>query len=285
MPATAVKPSPVLVSRAGVPLTRAVTFRFTLDPNQAQHQVLLCHAGAARMAFNHQLGRVKANLDLRAAERSAGVADADLTARLSWTNVSLINLISAWKDGRAPDAPVTVADNGASVRGLPWRGEVSADVFECASVNAAQALPNWSASRRGAWAGRTVGFPRFKDRHRTASAFRLRAKYTEGELPPVRPAGPRTLRFPKIGELRVAEHTGQLSKLFARGRFHIYAASFRFEHGRWLVSVTGMAAQLHHARRSPAGRHPKPVGGWTWGSIPSPWSLTSTVSCCTSGRG
>jgi len=61
---------PPLVSHTGVPLTRSVTFRFTLAPTRAQHQQLLAHAGASRLAFNHQVGRVKANLDQRAAERS-----------------------------------------------------------------------------------------------------------------------------------------------------------------------------------------------------------------------
>ena len=44
---------PVLVSHAGVRLTRATTFRFTFDVNRAQHKRLMAHAGAARLAFNH----------------------------------------------------------------------------------------------------------------------------------------------------------------------------------------------------------------------------------------
>jgi putative transposase len=40
----------------------------------------------------------------------------------------------------------------------------------------------------------------------------------------------------------------------------VYAAAFRFERGHWVVSITGMAAELHHARRSPTGRHRVPVG-------------------------
>jgi hypothetical protein len=47
---------PPLTSHTGVPLTRSVTFRFTLDPTRGQHQQLLAHAGAARLAFNHQIG-------------------------------------------------------------------------------------------------------------------------------------------------------------------------------------------------------------------------------------
>lgn len=56
-----------LVSHTGVPLSRATAFRFTLEVTAAQHQRLLAHAGAFRLAFNHQIGRVKANLEQRAA--------------------------------------------------------------------------------------------------------------------------------------------------------------------------------------------------------------------------
>jgi putative transposase len=245
-----------LVSHTGVPLTRPVTFRFTLDVTRDQHQQLLAHAGAFRLAYNHQIARVKANLDQRAAERSYGVAEADLTPTLSWSKVSLINHMNAWKDGRDPSSRV----NRDGTRGLSWRGEVSADVFETASVNAAQALKNWSDSRKGGRAGKAVGFPKFKSRHKTTPTFRLRAKYKEGEAVPVRPTGARALRFPKLGELRIHEHTGKLTKMLARGRFHAYAAAFRFKRGRWVVSVTGVAAVFHHQRRSPKNRHQGRVG-------------------------
>jgi putative transposase len=255
---------PPLVSHTGVPLTRSVTFRFTLDPTREQRQQLLAHAGASRLAFNHQIGRVKANLDQRAAERSYGVDEADLTPSLSWSKISLINHMNAWKDGRAPDARVSVdPETGEVVRGLPWRGEVSTDVFETASVNAAQALKSWSDSRKGARAGKATGFPKFKSRHKTRPAFRLRSKSKPGQTAPVRPAGTRSLRFPKLGEIRVHEHTGRLAKMLARGRFHAYAAAFRYERGRWVICVTGVAAEFHHQRRTTgpdAGRHQGRVG-------------------------
>ena len=258
--ATVEKPSLVLVSHTGVPLSRSTTFRFTLDPNREQHQRLLAHAGAARLGYNHHLGRVKANLAQRAAEHSYGVTDGDLTPALSWSKVSFINHMNAWKDGRAADARVSLDEDGNEVRGLPWRGEVSTDVFECASVNAAAALANWSKSRKGERAGKAAGFPRFKSRHKTAPAFRLRSKSKPGQTSPVRASGPRGLRFPKLGELRVREHTGKLAKMLGSGRFHVYAASFRFERGRWVVAITGVAAQLHHQRRSPKNRHRARVG-------------------------
>ena len=254
------EPSRVLVSHTGVPLSRPTTFRFTLDPSREQHRRLLAHAGAARLAYNHCIGRVRANLSQRDAERSYGVGQADLTPPLSWSKVSFINHMNAWKDGRATDANVSLDEDGKQVRGLPWRGEVSTDVFETASVNAAQALANWSKSRTGARAGKAAGFPRFKSRHKSPPAFRLRSKSAPGQTSPVRPAGPRTLRLPKLGELRVREHTGKLAKMLASGRFHVYAASFRFERGRWVVAITGVAAALHHLARSPKNRYRARVG-------------------------
>lgn len=256
MPIPAAGDDAVLVSRTGVRLSRSTTFRFTLDVNQTQHRALLAHAGAARLAFNHQLARVRANLDQRAAERSYGLAADQLTPALSWSKVALINHMNAWKDGRDASAPV----NPDGTRGLAWRGEVSADVFECASVNAAQALKNWADSRKGTRAGKAAGFPRFKSRHKTAPAFRLRAKYTEGGAPPVRPTGPRAIRFPRLGALHVRESTKRLRRMYDSGRFHAYAASFRFERGRWVVAVTGVAAEFHHARRDTRGRHQARVG-------------------------
>jgi putative transposase len=40
----------------------------------------------------------------------------------------------------------------------------------------------------------------------------------------------------------------------------VYAASFRLERGRWVVAITGVAAQLHHQRRGPKNRYQARVG-------------------------
>ena len=247
----------MLVSHTGVPLSRSTTFRFTLDPNREQHQRLLAYAGAARLAYNHHLGRVTANLAQHDAERSYGVAERDLTTRLSFSKVSLINHMNAWKDGHASDS---LDENGHEVRGLAWRGKVSTDVFECASVNAARALGNWSKSRAGQRAGKAAGFPRFKSRHKSAAVFRLRSKSKPGQTSPMRATGRRGLRLPKLGELRAHEHTGKPATMLESGRFHVYAASFRFEHGRWVVAITGVAAALHHLRSGPKNRYQARVG-------------------------
>ena len=254
------KPSLVLVSHTGVPLSRSTTFRFTLDTNRGQHQRLLAHAGAARLAYNHHIGRVKANLAQRDAERSYGVAETDLTPPLSWSKVSFINHMNAWKDGRAADTRVSLDVGGHEVRGLPWRGEVSTDVFECASVNAARALGNWSKSRTGQRAGAAAGFPPLQEPTQERAGVPAPVQIQTRPDLTVRAAGPRALRLPKLGVLRVREHTGKLATMLRAGRFHVYAASFRLERGRWVVAITGVAAQLHHLQRSPKNRHQARVG-------------------------
>jgi putative transposase len=245
-----------LRSATGVALTRVVTFKFALDPNRAQVRVLFVHAGAARVAFNHHLARVRVNLDQREAEKTYGLAGEELTPSLSWSKLSFINEFNAWKNGQSP---ISLVNEDGSV-GLAWRGQVNADVFECASVNAAQALADFSESRRGDRAGRAVGFPRFKSRHRTVPSFRLRNRSKVGASQQIRVAGPKALRLPTIGEVRVHGCTRKTRRMLDGGRLHLYSASVRFERGRWHVALTGLAADTHHQRRSAAGRHPVPAG-------------------------
>jgi putative transposase len=174
------RPSGVLVSHPGVPLSRPTTFRFTLDP--AAPSTAGSSPRRSRPAGiqpPHRTGPWPTSQ--RAAERSYGVAEADLTPSLSFSKVSFINHMNAWKDGRAADTLVALDAGGKPGRGLAWRGEVSTDVFECASVDAA-ALTNWSKSRTGQRAGKAAGFPRFKSRHKTEPAFRLRSPATSTDV-------------------------------------------------------------------------------------------------------
>jgi putative transposase len=48
--------------------------------------------------------------------------------------------------------------------------------------------------------------------------------------------------------------------LIDSGRFHIYSATLKQRAGRWTVSLTGVAAELHQAERSRTNRHEVPVG-------------------------
>lgn len=253
-------PAPRVVSRAGVPLSRQVAFRFTLDPTREQHAALMSHAGAARFAYNHQIARIYANMDQRKAEKSYGLGGDELTPPLSWSKFSLINHMNQWKDGRAMGSPVSVDGTGELVRGVPWRREVSSRVFETASADAARAFDNWWKSKTGKRKGPKVEPPRLKTRRHHRLAFRIRAQYTEGTPPAVRAAGPRALRFPFLDDIRVRENTRRLRRMLEAGRLHITAASFTFHAGRWHVSIAGVAAEFNHAVRGSRGRHSNPVG-------------------------
>jgi putative transposase len=107
-------------------------YRFALDPTPRQVRDLLRHAGAARVAFNWGLARVKANLDQRVAERSYGIADADLTASLSW---SLYAMRKEW--------------NQAKEQVAPWWAECSKEAYNTGLDQLARALKNWSESAKG----------------------------------------------------------------------------------------------------------------------------------------
>ncbi|WP_275413247.1 helix-turn-helix domain-containing protein, partial [Rugosimonospora africana] len=48
-------------------------YRFALDLNPGQQRDVYAHVGAARVAYNWALSRVKAVMDQRAAERTYGV--------------------------------------------------------------------------------------------------------------------------------------------------------------------------------------------------------------------
>jgi hypothetical protein len=66
------------------------------------------------------------------------------------------------------------------------------------TVRTARSLSH--ASRAGA----KVGFPRFAAKHRQTPRFRLRAKYSADEKPPVRFVGTKALHFPVLGRSYLA---------------------------------------------------------------------------------
>ena len=243
-------------------LSRSVTFQFALDPSEQQRILLAKCAGARRFTVNHHLARVKANLDVRSAEREAlaeGTRAEEPTASLSWSAFSFINEFNAWKNGKSDDSP----HNEDGTRGLLWRHELPGDVFECASVDAARALENFSVSRRGERSGTLVGFPRFQAKGKVRPSFRLRNRATPGQEPssqPVRFSDPSHLRLPKFGPVKLFGSTRQVRRMIDAGRFHVYSATLTERAGRWTVSLTGVAAEFHQAERSRTNRHTVPVG-------------------------
>jgi len=200
----------------GVTGVKAVqAYRFALDLTPTQHRQVLTHAGAARKAHNWALARVKAVMDQRSAERSYGVADDLLTPALGW---SLPALRKAWN-----------AEKGVAA---PWWPEVSKEAFNTGLDALARGLKNWSTSRSGKRAGRAVGFPRFKSRHRTTPSVR----FTTG---PIRVEPDRMhVVLPRLGRLKLHESARKLARRIDAGTARIMSATVRREGGRWFVSFT-----------------------------------------------
>lgn len=64
---------------------------------------------------------------------------------------------------------------------------------------------------------------------------------------------PRSVRLPTIGVLRVREDTRRLRRMLSNGRARIVSATVSGRAGRWSVSLTVQAADLHPARQHPIG--------------------------------
>lgn len=210
---------------------RAQAYRFALDPSPDQVRVLESHCGAARFAFNHMLGVVKTNLDQRAAERSYGVADQDLTPAQGW---SLAKLRKTWNQGKTDVAP--------------WWEANSKEAYNSGLDALARALENWSASRAGNRAGPMIGFPRLKSKHRSARSVR----FTTGVMRVDEDRHHITL--PRIGRIRTHESTRKLARRLESGTARILSATASCRAGRWYcafqVIVAGKARPAH-APRSP----------------------------------
>ena len=183
-----------------------LAYRYALDPTPSQERALRSHAGAARVAFNWGLARVKANLSQREAERSYGIADADLTPCVSW---SLYSLRKDW--------------NAAKDQVAPWWAECSKEAFNTSLDQLARALKNWGDSRKGKRKGKRVGFPRFKSKRKARPSVRfttgaIRCEATHAVLP-------------RLGRIKLHERANM-------GDARIMSAAVRYERGRWFISFT-----------------------------------------------
>jgi putative transposase len=167
-------------------------YLFALDPTHAQVEAFRSHCGGQRYAYNFGLGLIRANLDQRAAERSYGITDDQLTEPVGWSAFSLRHA----KNERAP-----------------WWAENSKEVYSSGLADLATALSNWSASKSGKRAGRRVAFPRFKGRR-----ARLSCRFTTGAfgLGPDR----RHIQLPRIGQVRTHESTRRLARKVEAGTAH-----------------------------------------------------------------
>jgi putative transposase len=239
-------------------MARHTTFRFCLDPTVEQREVLARHAGAARFAFNQCLRIVTTALNRRRADPDAGVP---------WSGFDLINAFNRWKKTEDAGRVFAVDRHGTAevrVTGLPWRAQVCQQVFEEAAVDCGRDLAAWADSRAGRRKGPRVGFPRFKKKAAVRPSFRLRNKHTASRPPAIQVGDdnrPRSITLPGIGPIGVHDDTRRVRRLLAKDRARILFATISHRAGRWWVSLTVKAADLHPAHHHPP-RVEGDVGGW-----------------------
>ena len=113
-------------------------------------------------------------------------------------------------------------------------------------------MHNYSDSRRGERKGRRVGFPNRKTRKAPRQSFRLRhpnqirVDTTTVTLP--------GLTRTSLATVKIQGPTRRLRRLLSAGRFRPLSVTVSWEHHRWWVSIAGIAASVHPARRSYARR-------------------------------
>jgi IS605 OrfB family transposase len=203
-----------------------LAYRFALDPTPAQERALRSHAGAARVAFNWGLARVKANLGQREAEKSYGITGDGLTPSISWSLYSLRKDWNAVKDEVAP-----------------WWAECSKEAFNTGLDGLARALGNWSDSRKGKRKGKPAGFPRFRSKRKARPSIR----YTTGSFR----CENRHAILPRIGRVKLHEDGHRLADLVEAGTARVLSVTVRYERGRWHASFAVEAEITRPAPRLP----------------------------------
>ncbi|HYS39586.1 MAG TPA: IS607 family element RNA-guided endonuclease TnpB [Pseudonocardiaceae bacterium] len=204
-----------------------------MDPNPQQDTALRSHCGGQRYAFNWGLALVKANLAQRAAEKSYGIPDTELTPSLNWSAYSLRKLWNLTKGEIAP-----------------WWSENSKEAYSCGVANLATALGNWNASKNGTRRGPKIRFPRFKGKRRALSC-----RFTTGAFG-LLDSDRRQVRLPRIGAVRTHESTRKLARRIERGTARIRSATVSHQGGRWHVSFS-----VEIERRDPTPTRPGSVVG------------------------
>jgi putative transposase len=237
----------------------ACGFRFEVEPTTPEQPAQIAQAfGARRYAYNWALAQIKANLDARKA--------APAVLSLAW---SFYGLRRQW--------------NQAKHQVAPWWRACSKEAYASGIADLVVALHNWADAKQGRRAGKPVGFPRFKARHRD----RGRVRFTTGamRLEPDR----RHLVLPRIGRLRAKENTRRLQRLVTKGRARVLSMTLSEHGGRLFVSVQAIVAQQPRTPSQPGGRCGVDLGiGREWAVVahadgtiervahPAPWAKLDT---------
>jgi putative transposase len=228
---------------------------FPLDVSPSEERLLLSYCGARRFAYNWVLATVKENLEVRRAEREAGVGDDELTPALSWKATRLGTLWNQVKAGVAP-----------------WWREVSMHAFRSGIVDAARALENWSKSRSGQRKGRRVGFPRFKKRGKAVESvsfvelnhqeswFHPDGRALRLMLPQSTPDPVVRRRRQQLTWLKTTTSARRLARLVEQGRATIQKVTVAKRGGRWQASLLVRYRLDAAPRPKPRKRHGGVVG-------------------------
>ncbi len=231
-------------------VTRAVVF--TLDASPAQDRMLRNYCGSARRAYNWAREVIVVNLEIRTAERAAGVPETELTPAQSWSPYSLRKEFNQVKSKVAP-----------------WSDEVAKHCFDTGIVQAADAFKNWSASKNGDRAGARMGFPSFKSR-KTAklSVSFVELNHQLSWFHPSRHAVrlmlPQALRqsnnrhvraqMQQLVWLHTVQSSRRLYRLVETGKASIQKVTISYSGGRWQASFL---VRYQHAVRPVKRGHTK----------------------------
>jgi IS605 OrfB family transposase len=189
-------------------------YRYALDPTPRQRGDLLRHCGAARVAFNWGLAKVKANLGQREAERSYGIAEELLTPCFGW---SMYSMRKAWNQAKDDVAP--------------WWGECSKEAYATGFDQLARSLKNWSDSKKGKRKGPKMGFPGFKSKRKATKSCRFTTGVIRLE------EDRKHVTLPVLGTIKTHESTRKLHRRIVRGTAKVKSATVRLDAGRWYVSL------------------------------------------------
>ena len=184
--------------------------RVALDPTPRQERLLESHAGAARFAYNAGLAHVKAML-----ERGD---------KPEW---SYYGLRRWWNQAKN-----TLAVDGTT--GETWWRENSKEAYNSGLESLADALRNFSKSRKGRRKGRGMGFPRFKSKDRAVPGF----AYTTGSFGII-DHDPYALKLPRIGRVHCMEDASRRVD-----GAKVLRMSVSRRGGRWQASLTVERADL-----------------------------------------
>lgn len=204
-------------------------YRYALDPTPEQEIRLRSHCGAQRFAFNWGLATVQANLAQRAAERSYGIAEPDLTPPTGWSAYELRRRWNSVKESIAP-----------------WWAENSKEAYASGLANLAAGLSNWADSRSGKRRGRAARFPRFKSKKSAMSC-----RFTTGVMG-LTADDRRHVKLPRIGTVRTWESTRKLARRLTSGTARVRSATVALRGGRWFVSFSVEVERHDRGPRRPA---------------------------------